>query len=154
MQEPPRNGDFVGLKRKSSLTSPLNPRLLLMTASPHPVTALELESLAARAGCGATSSAALQPKRVGSKRAARQLEAAAAHTVVAAARRWLQLGILSGSFILCGGKPVTCNWCDLVQLIKKQLKTHKTERGPTVESCLISAYSGVGGRMAAKDQAG
>ena len=50
-----------------------------------------------RAGCGATSSAALQPKRVGSKRAPRQLSCGSPHRggTEAAARR-LQLGILSG----------------------------------------------------------
>ena len=79
-----KNRDLFGWM-ENQLTSPLNPRLLLMTAlSPHPVTALELESLVAAlgAGCGATSSAALQPKRVGSKRSAarQQLEAAAAPT--------------------------------------------------------------------------
>ena len=40
VQEPPKETSTGAKGEKNQLTSPLIPRLLLMTASPHPVTAL------------------------------------------------------------------------------------------------------------------
>ena len=75
-----------------------------------------LVGITVRAGCGATSSAALQPKRVGSKRAAQQLGAAAAHhTTVVALRQPGGVTIgqnYSEQLRILEEKPIACIQCD------------------------------------------
>ena len=98
------------LQWKKLLTSPLNPRLLLMTASPHPVTALSLESRGAQVAAPHPRQHCSQNALEASAR--RGSSAAAAHTVVAPRQ---QPGGYNWAYYeaqCCEGKPIACSQCD------------------------------------------
>ena len=84
-------------RAKGKSSSPLLEETLVSSSYRHPPPRhCTSVGITGRAGCGATSSAALQPKRVGSKRAAQQPSCGSPHRGGTEAARRLQLGLLWG----------------------------------------------------------